>query len=249
MKRFIALGLTVLILFSFTGCGNDIKLNKEENDLVAEYIAGVLLKYSYEDEWEYQKLRNDALLTPQTSSSANNNSSSVNNNSSSTNSNSSSANNNSAQGGSSVQTQGSGDVMERLSEALGLEGATVKYKSYQVGERYPLDEYAVSVPANKGCRVLALEFDIVNSTGAAVTADTDSKGVSLKLSVGGKTVTASSTLLKNDLLSLSGVSIAANSTYSAVVIFQVPEEAAQNISDLRAEVYINGAAAGQVPGL
>ena len=58
MKRLAALGLVFVLMFSFTGCKGDIELNKEDNDHVAEYIAGVLLKYSYENEWEYQKLKN-----------------------------------------------------------------------------------------------------------------------------------------------------------------------------------------------
>ena len=45
MKRLAALGLVFVLMFSFTGCKGDIELNKEDNDHVAEYIAGVLLKY------------------------------------------------------------------------------------------------------------------------------------------------------------------------------------------------------------
>ena len=43
MKRLAALGLVFVLMFSFTGCKGDIELNKEDNDHVAEYIAGVLL--------------------------------------------------------------------------------------------------------------------------------------------------------------------------------------------------------------
>lgn len=50
MKRLAALGLVFVLMFSFTGCKGDIELNKEDNDHVAEYIAGVLLKYSYEND-------------------------------------------------------------------------------------------------------------------------------------------------------------------------------------------------------
>ncbi|MEI3225089.1 MAG: hypothetical protein V8S18_04695 [Lachnospira sp.] len=67
MKRLAALGLVFVLMFSFTGCKGDIELNKEDNDHVAEYIAGVLLKYSYENEWEYQKLKNSALTNYQNS--------------------------------------------------------------------------------------------------------------------------------------------------------------------------------------
>ena len=50
MKRLAALGLVFVLMFSFTGCKGDIELNKEDNDHVAEYIAGVLLKYSRSEE-------------------------------------------------------------------------------------------------------------------------------------------------------------------------------------------------------
>ena len=57
MKKFLTGLLVLLCMAALTGCGkNDISLTNEENDLVAEYIAGTLLKYSYDNEWKYQKL-------------------------------------------------------------------------------------------------------------------------------------------------------------------------------------------------
>ena len=57
MKKVITGLLVLLCMAALTGCGkNDISLTNEENDLVAEYIAGTLLKYSYDNEWKYQNL-------------------------------------------------------------------------------------------------------------------------------------------------------------------------------------------------
>ena len=58
MKKSIAVLLVCLLLTSLVGCGDDITLDKRENDLVAEYIAGVMLKYSYDNEWKYTKVSN-----------------------------------------------------------------------------------------------------------------------------------------------------------------------------------------------
>ena len=45
MKKFLTGLLVLLCMAALTGCGkNDISLTNEENDLVAEYIAGTLLK-------------------------------------------------------------------------------------------------------------------------------------------------------------------------------------------------------------
>ena len=51
MKKVITGLLVLLCISALTGCGkDDVTLTNEDNDLVAEYIAGTLLKYSYDNE-------------------------------------------------------------------------------------------------------------------------------------------------------------------------------------------------------
>lgn len=238
MKRLAALGLVFVLMFSFTGCKGDIELNKEDNDHVAEYIAGVLLKYSYENEWEYQKLKNSALTNYQNSVSGSTQTSSGN-----TKANSGSKNTASTSGSTSQSGLG---VMEQFASALGLDNAQITYKTYQAGDRYPTDEYSISVPAKSGCKVVALEFEIKNNGSSQITANTSSKGVSIKLTVGDKTVAESATLLKNDILQLKNVSINAGSSYTATAIFQVPESNISAISGATAVISVNGASIGTI---
>lgn len=238
MKRLAALGLVFVLMFSFTGCKGDIELNKEDNDHVAEYIAGVLLKYSYENEWEYQKLKNSALTNYQNSVSGSTQTSSGN-----TKANSGSKNTASTSGSTSQSGLG---VMEQFASALGLDNAQITYKTYQAGDRYPTDEYSISVPAKSGCKVVALEFEIKNNGSSQITANTSSKGVSIKLTVGDKTVAESATLLKNDILQLKNVSINAGSSYTAAAIFQVPESNISAISGATAVISVNGASIGTI---
>lgn len=238
MKRLAALGLVFVLMFSFTGCKGDIELNKEDNDHVAEYIAGVLLKYSYENEWEYQKLKNSALTNYQNSVSGSTQTSSGN-----TKANSGSKNTASTSGSTSQSGLG---VMEQFASALGLDNAQITYKTYQAGDRYPTDEYSISVPAKSGCKVVALEFEIKNNGSSQITANTSSKGVSIRLTVGDKTVAESATLLKNDILQLKNVSINAGSSYTAAAIFQVPESNISAISGATAVISVNGASIGTI---
>lgn len=56
MKKIAALCIGVGCMLTVTGCGSNVTLNTEQNDMVSEYIAGVLLKHSYENQWEYEKL-------------------------------------------------------------------------------------------------------------------------------------------------------------------------------------------------
>ena len=230
MKRLAALGLVFVLMFSFTGCKGDIELNKEDNDHVAEYIAGVLLKYSYENEWEYQKLKNSALTNYQNSVSGSTQTSSGS----------------ISQTGSAGTSQSGLGVMEQFASALGLDNAQITYKTYQSGDRYPTDEYSISVPAKSGCKVVALEFEIKNNGSSQITANTSSKGVSIKLTVGDKTVAESATLLKNDILQLKNVSINAGSSYTAAAIFQVPESNISAISGATAVISVNGASIGTI---
>lgn len=238
MKRLAALGLVFVLMFSFTGCKGDIELNKEDNDHVAEYIAGVLLKYSYENEWEYQKLKNSVSGRTQTSSD--------NTKANSGSKNTASTSGSISQTGSAGTSQSGLGVMEQFASALGLDNAQITYKTYQSGDRYPTDEYSISVPAKSGCKVVALEFEIKNNGSSQITANTSSKGVSIKLTVGDKTVAESATLLKNDILQLKNVSINAGSSYTAAAIFQVPESNISAISGATAVISVNGASIGTI---
>ena len=237
MKRLAALGLVFVLMFSFTGCKGDIELNKEDNDHVAEYIAGVLLKYSYENEWEYQKLKNSALTNYQNSVSGRTQTSSGNTKANSGSKNTASTSGSISQTDSAGTSQSGLGVMEQFASALGLDNAQITYKTYQSGDRYPTDEYSISVPAKSGCKVVALEFEIKNNGSSQITANT---------SVGDKTVAESATLLKNDILQLKNVSINAGSSYTAAAIFQVPESNISAISGATAVISVNGASIGTI---
>ena len=44
MKKIAALILILVCVFSLAGCSKNVRLGEEQSDLVAEYIAGELLK-------------------------------------------------------------------------------------------------------------------------------------------------------------------------------------------------------------
>ena len=234
MKK-LAVALLVCVM-AFVGCGkNDITLSNEQSDLIAEYIAGTLLKYSYDNEWDYQKL-NNSLNTYKGSSSSNTggtkdtsgqNQNGANSNSGSQGTTAASGKNNSTGTG---NAQTSTDVFTALAEAYGLNGATISYKQAVVGERYPMGEYVICVPANQGCNVAAVEFAIKNNSASAITVNTSESNVSMKLSVNGTSVASYGTMLKNDLNKLNSVTIQPNEEYTAVVVFQIKKDLGDSIS-------------------
>lgn len=232
MKKFLTGLLVLLCMAALTGCGkNDISLTNEENDLVAEYIAGTLLKYSYDNEWKYQKL-NTAQKTGVTTTAGTNSStqtptqSQAGNSQKPTASSSSAASTTAFASGTAGKT--STDLMGSLSSALGLSGVTVKYKDYVTGSSYPSDAY-VSVPAQSGCEVVAVELTLTNTSGQAVTLNS-SGNVTFKLEVGGTGVGNYASILKNDITALKNVSLAAGASKDVVVLFQVKESDASLVA-------------------
>ena len=233
MKKFLTGLLVLLCMAALRGCGkNDISLTNEENDLVAEYIAGTLLKYSYDNEWKYQKL-NTAQKTGVTTTAGTNSSTQTPSQSQAGNSQKPTASSSSAASTATVSASGtagttSTDLIGSLPSALGLSGVTVKYKDYVTGSSYPSDAY-ISVPAQQGYKVVAVELTLTNTSGQAVTLNS-SGNVTFKLEVGGTGVVNYASILKNDITALKNVSLAAGASKDVVVLFQVKESDASSVA-------------------
>lgn len=229
MKKIFTVACVLLCCISLAGCGkNDISLTTEQNDLVAEYIAGTLLKYSYENEWKYQKLnsagntytgtgnKNTTQVTQQTTQ--------VSQSQSTTQGATHSA---SSQG--TTSSPASENLLTGLPEALGLNGVTLTYKDYVTGSSYPADSYSVSVPAQSGCEVVAVELKITNTSGSDITLNS-SGSIAVKLTTGGKSVNNSASLLKNDITALKNYKLSSGESKDVVIIFQVKESDANSIA-------------------
>ena len=232
MKKFLTGLLVLLCMAALTGCGkNDISLTNEENDLVAEYIAGTLLKYSYDNEWKYQKL-NTAQKTGVTTAAGTNSSTQTPAQSQSVNSQKPSASATASNAAGTTST----DLMGSLPSALGLSGVT--------GSSYPSDAY-VSVPAQQGYKVVAVELTLTNTSGQAVTLNS-SGNVTFKLEVGGTGVVNYASILKNDITALKNVSLAAGASKDVVVLFQVKESDASSVAGASMTATSSGTSLGSL---
>lgn len=249
MKKVITGLLALLCMAALTGCGkNDISLTNEENDLVAEYIAGTLLKYSYDNEWKYHKL-NTAQKTGVTTTAGTNSSTQTPSQSQAGNSQKPTASSSSAASTATVSASGtagttSTDLIGSLPSALGLSGVTVKYKDYVTGSSYPSDAY-ISVPAQSGCEVVAVELTLTNTSGQAVTLNS-SGNVTFKLEVGGTGVSNYASILKNDITALKNVSLAAGASKDVVVLFQVKESDANSVAGASMSATSSGTSLGSL---
>ena len=230
MKKVITGLLVLLCISALTGCGkDDVTLTNEDNDLVAEYIAGTLLKYSYDNEWKYQKLNSaqngggtissSGIQKPSQTQSA------------------TTGHNNTIQttkaSGNSANT--SADLLTGLPTALGFNGVTLTYKDYTVGNQYPADNYVVSVPSQTGCKVVAVEMTLTNTSGSTV-----------NLTAGSTAVSNYASMLKNDITTLKNVSLAAGESKEVVVLFQVKESDANSLAGLVMSATSSGTSLGSL---
>lgn len=239
-----------MLVLVMAGCGKDVKINSQENDLIAEYIAGAVLKYNGDGLQQQQlivieqnKDENATVGETQGSSGSQQGTQAPTQGSSQSGS----------QSGTTSGTTGStasptGDVMTDLANGLGLSGTTITYTGYEKGDKYPEDGL-FSVPANTNCVIFGFEFNIKNNTGADIVANTDAKPIMFKLVIDGQTRVQSSSILHNDMTSLKNVTIKAGESYETAVIFQIPKGSAGSTAGMSLQVYSNGELIGTVQGV
>ncbi len=233
MKKLTLAALCIVGVFALSGCGDKVSLTNEQNDMIAEYVAGTLLKHSYDNEWKYTKLNSAEASKNSTKATT---AAGTVKQTTAVGSATGSAATTAASGTTTTKTTTATTTASSLSEALGLSGVEVSYKDVSINDRYPTEAYAVCVPAESGSKVVAVEFTIKNTGSSAVTATTKSSAVTMKLSMGSGTYNQYKSMLKNDICGLDGISIKAGESYTAAAVFQVPEASAVKSSDMKLEV-------------
>jgi hypothetical protein len=254
------------------GCGSsDITLDRRENELVAEYIAGEMLKFSYDNEWEYTKVRTAlnkyesngtayyntsyssqqsttaASTTTATTSSTTTATTAANSTATTAANGSATTNQTGTTAAAGTTTNSSPDVFTTLAGALGITGASVSVKDCVADERYPMEEYAVCISAKDGYKIVAVEFNIKNTSSSDITLNTSSSGVTMRLAIGGKNIVQTASMLTNDIISIKDATVKAGETYTAVACFQVPDDYAKGEATVTA--YKNGSSIGTISGV
>jgi len=223
-KKFLVI---VFLIFSLSlyGCSGDVTITDEQEELIAQYAAGVLVKYSYENEWKYTKLY-DALYGYHSPTTEYESESAMGNQGEPSTFGTATTNQGTTK---QAQTQVK-DLSTSLPNALSLTGCSITYSGFTVGNTYPVNPTGIYVPAETDRVVVGVEFNVVNNTQAVINANTSSAGVLMKLNISGNNYMSYATLLKNSLLTLNNVSLNPGENYTAVVLFQVPKDLETSIS-------------------
>ena len=223
-------------VFVLTGCANQIpEMTEEENALVTEYAAGLLLKYhaDYKGKLvdtsvppEQVPIIPEAVVEEVTVSD-------------------NSVDNEKSEMVSSNTIEAAKPTLS-ISQVLGMNGFEVVYHSCEVCDKYPgvessPEELFFSMRAGQGNKLLVLKIGITNTSAQEAMFDTLSlTDLDCKIIMnGGKTQRAYVSMLENDFMAISR-NFAAGESYEGVIITEMPEAEAQAIASVKLQLQLDG---------
>lgn len=221
----------MVLSVTLTGCG--VELSDEENRVIAEYAADLLLKY--DRDYTSSLVEEEVPATEQTTQAPSTDSTTeVTTEEPSTQPPQESS---STESPASEDTTGSSDAAGEIDigKIVGLEGISITYNQCMFLDRYPSvdqDGAFIYLEADPGYQLVVIKFDIANITAQDIAVDLLNTDINYKL-VYNQTKAASPmlTILMDDLGTYESV-VPAGNEQSAVLVFQISKDLISQIQSL-----------------
>ncbi len=231
MKKLWCLLAILVLSVTLTGCG--VELSEEENRVIAEYAADLLLKY--DRDYTSSLVEEEVPATEQTTQAPSTDSTTeVTTEEPSTQPPQESS---STESPASEDTTGSSDAAGEIDigKIVGLEGISITYNQCMFLDRYPSvdqDGAFIYLEADPGYQLVVIKFDIANITAQDIAVDLLNTDINYKL-VYNQTKAASPmlTILMDDLGTYESV-VPAGNEQSAVLVFQISKDLISQIQSL-----------------
>ncbi len=247
-KTFLALVMACGLLL--TGCAQLTELSDKQSDVIAEYMAGSVLRYTdnymegliYPDENANKKTADKNTSSATAADTAKDTGSDVNNNET----NSSSQNENVSDKDASVKDNSTANTAKEPSsltyqefyKILSNNNYQVKYSGYKFYDSYAQRNDYFTLQPSSGSKLLVVSFKVSNIAKKAVTLDLGQLHIGYKLHLAnGKTYKPMVTLLDTDLNYID-YTLKSGKSDVAVLVFDVPENV--NKSGLALSISLNG---------
>lgn len=235
--KYNRIGLLFVMLFAImTLCGClDVKnMTEEEADMVAEYSAGVLLRYSDTYEWrlitkeQREKAGEEPTAVPVATSSPSEPPKATGTGEGSTTDTDTPA---------VAPSEPDSPVMQEvaLDDIYRLDGVSVRFKNAQICSTYK----NIQVPAGNKERLLVVTFELHNKSSKTKTVNLMKRNIEYPLVINGETYQLGINLLKGNDLKYLDTKIKPGKTEKAVLIYNIPESVAKRGS--RANVTVREA--------
>lgn len=219
-KKIMAVSLVmVMVAGCLSGCAKKVDLTEDEQNLVAEYAAQVVLKHDKNYNGKLKEIDTEEATSKNKETATNN------------------VIVNTEQG-----TEPNSNIdLKSLSDAFGFGALTVNYTGYQVLDTYPdTSDVAFVLKSKADTRLLILKFNVSNQTENAVDVPMMSFDTTIKSTINGsESYSALVTLLMDGLNTFSGT-VAAGETKELVLAFETPNSDENSINSLQLKVSKNG---------
>lgn len=233
MKRGMVLILAFCMAFMIGGCGEKMpEITSEQNKKITEFLGGLLMKYDKNHE---SRLLSDRELTSELERLENLNERKQMIKQEDL---------KEEPGKEDGELQKDSKEKEKnefpeetavyAEDFYGLDGVTVRYKGYTVGEQYPADgeQLYFMMKANEGKKLLVIDFTVSNNSEEEKNLDMISLNPEFLIGINdGAPKRSLMTLLTNDLSSFKGV-IPAGSSQNLVLVVEVSDELGDRIENV-----------------
>ena len=253
-KRRLLAGLIACGIFVTTGCGQVIDLTDEENHLIAEYAAELLLKYdrNYDTRYNPDELEDTTETMTDTDATTEATTEVVTTTEAATTEQDAPAD------GQTTQAQPVTDEAVKedigatvdsdfdIAAFVGESRISVRYAYYMVVDSYPSydqDGMYIEVQAPEGYKLLVLKFEVENKTNEDQAVDLYNKDVNYNIVVdNSRTTKQMLTILADDLYTYDKT-IQASSREEAVLLYTVSDSVANKWTDLKLQIKYGGTSA------
>ena len=225
MRKFRKLGAALIVagVLPMAACGSSMpELTEEQNKLIVEYAAGLLLKYDENNhgriveieevaepvEEQEVPVEESVAEEPEVTEAPEN-----------------------QQTPDEVQMEEA--IAERsIEEFYGIEGVTITYTGYEVKDTYPDttgEDLFFAMNASAGSKLLVFNFNVTNVVGQDLNLDMAAHDTKFKISINGESPKyILTTMLMNDLSSFIGT-IPAGASENLVLVSEIPEEESDSV--------------------
>lgn len=259
MKKTIYTCVIIFVIFVFSGCSKVIDLTDEENYLIAEYAAELLLKYDRNYDMKYtgeiidsaeettEEITTEEITTEEITTGATTEQPGIDDTTEATSQTTSTEETDSPDGqGGNLGITDVSDVKADVEAAdfdlakfVDEDNVSIRYAYYMTADSYPShdkDGMFIEIEAPSGYKLLVVKFDIENLTNDEQYLDMYSKDITYNIILNdSKSTKQMLTILIDDLYTYE-YKLEGSSREEAVLLFQVADSIVPRIQDVKLKV-------------
>lgn len=248
-RRGVCAALLVALSLGLSGCGKVIDLTDEENHLIAEYAAELLLKYdrNYDTKYDPEEATTEEAASTDATTEAE-----------TTEAVTEAVTETTTEVAAEATTEAVVSSEENVTEEItttvdpdfdiaafaGESRISVRYEYNMVVDSYPSydqDGMYIEVEAPEGYKLLVLKFEVENKTNEDQTVDLYSKDINYNIIVDKTRKTKQMLTILSDDLYTYDKTLAASSREEAVLLYTVSDSVAKDMKDLKLQIQYGGA--------